>query len=400
MSRARLSPWLGLLLLAGPVLGGEAIVEVQFHGNYSISDEEMARLAGISPGNPVKDVSPEEIKQRLLRTRRFEWVQVNKRYRSLSHPEQVVLVIVVKEKPPLRTKFMFMPILTGSDDYGLTYGGRVTAINILGVGERISFPATWGGIRRVAVESQFDLENPILSAAFAGTGISRKENPHFKIGDLRREVWAGATRRFKRLDIDFNTGWTGVDFGPQEQNFISYGTSLVLDTRQNMNLPRNAFYTGFGWERMRILNGGPQFNRYKIDLRGYRGLFGQAILAGQVVYHVSDGRLPDYQRPFLGGSATLRGEEPGKFIGDNIVFSSVELRLPLNSKLAVYQTGVAFFLDSGAVYNHGQSFGSADVKHGAGLGFFFFVAGFGIKVDFAHNLRDNFRVHFSTGFRF
>jgi outer membrane protein assembly factor BamA len=400
MKLARLSFWLGLLMLAGPALCREAIIEVQFHGNYSISDEEMARLAGVSPGNPVSDASPEEIKQRLLRTRRFEWVQVNKRYRSLSNPEQVVLVIVVKEKPPLRTKFMFLPILTGSDDYGLTYGGRVTAVNLLGARERISFPATWGGIRRVAVESQFDLENPILSAAFAGTGVSRKENPHFKIGDLRREVWAGATRRFRQVQIDFNTGWTGVDFGPLEQDFISYGTAVALDTRQDVNLPRNAFYTGLGWERMQILNGGPHFNRYKLDLRGYRGLFGQAVLAGQVVYHVSDGRLPDYQRPFLGGSATLRGEEPGKFIGDNIVITSVELRLPLTSKLAVYHAGMDFFLDSGAVYNHGQSFGSADVKHGAGFGFFFLVAGFGIKVDFAHNLRDNFRVHFSTGFRF
>jgi len=71
-----------------------------------------------------------------------------------------------------------------------------------------------------------------------------------------------------------------------------------------------------------------------------------------------------------------------------------------NSKLAVYRAGIDVFLDSGAVYDHGRSLGSADFKHGAGIGFFLFVAGFGIKVDFAHNLRDNFRVHFSTGFRF
>ena len=74
--------------------------------------------------------------------------------------------------------------------------------------------------------------------------------------------------------------------------------------------------------------------------------------------------------------------------------------MPLSSKLAVYQAGMDFFMDSGAVFDHGRTLGSADVKHGAGLGFFLFVAGFGIKVDFAHNLRDNFRVHFSTRFRY
>ena len=153
-------------------------------------------------------------------------------------------------------------------------------------------------------------------------------------------------------------------------------------------------------ERIKLLDGGPRFNRYKLDVRGYKGVFGQAILAGQFLYHIADGRLPDYQRPFLGGSATLRGENPGAFIGDNLVLTSLELRMPLNSKLAVYRAGIDVFFDSGAVYDHGRSLGSADFKHGAGIGFFLFVAGYGIKVDFAHNLRDNFRVHFSTSFRF
>lgn len=80
--------------------------------------------------------------------------------------------------------------------------------------------------------------------------------------------------------------------------------------------------------------------------------------------------------------------------------SALELRMPLTSPLRPYHAGVAFFLDSGAVYDHGHSIRTVDFKHGAGMGLFVLIAGFGLKVDVAHNLRDSFRIHFSTGFRF
>ncbi len=379
---------------------GDTVVEVRFHGNYSIPDEEMARLARVPVGSRLSEDSLQEIKERMMRTGRFSWVEVSKRSRTLADTGDVILVITVKEKPSLKSRFMFMPILSGSDEYGFTYGGRFTISNLIGAKERISFPLTWGGVRRAAVEGQLDLRNPVVNSLSAGAGISRRENPHFKTGDLRREAWGGVTHKFKNLELDWNTGWTSVDFGSTSDTFVTYGTDLIFDTRQDINLPRNAVYAGFGWERMALFHGGPSFNRYKWDFRGYKGLFGQSILAGQFLYHTTDERLPDYQRPFLGGSATLRGENPGAFIGDNLALSSIELRVPLNSKLAVYQAGMDLFLDSGAVFDHGQTLGSADFKHGAGLGFFLFVAGFGIKVDFAYNLRDNFRVHFSTRFRF
>src|SRR5438876_5534078 len=101
-----------LCLLVPAAHGGERIIAVRFHGNYSISDDEMARLAGVRPGPVPGEASTSEIKSRLLRTRKFEWVEVSKRYRSLSAGEDVVLVITVKEKPPARSKFMFMPILS------------------------------------------------------------------------------------------------------------------------------------------------------------------------------------------------------------------------------------------------------------------------------------------------
>ena len=47
---------------------------------------------------------------------------------------------------------MFLPILNYADGYGFTYGGRVSTMGLLGAGERLSVPLTWGGTRRAALE--------------------------------------------------------------------------------------------------------------------------------------------------------------------------------------------------------------------------------------------------------
>jgi outer membrane protein assembly factor BamA len=348
----------------------------------------------------LSDPALAEIRQRLIRTKRFDWVEITRRYRSLTSQDDVVLVITVREKPPASKKWMLMPILTGSDEYGLTYGARFTALDLFGADERISFPLTWGGERRAAVESRFRLGTPVVDSLTAGAAVHRRENPHFKIGDLRREVWGGVSRRFRNFEVSWQTGWSGVDFGDSHDSFVTHTAGIVLDTRQDENLPRNAVYAGAAWEGMSIRGAGQDFNRYKLDLRGYKGLFGQAILAAQVLYHRADGRLPDYQRPFLGGASTVRGYKPGEFIGDNLFLTSLELRVPMTSPLKVYHAGFDFFFDAGAVYEHGRRLADTNFKHGAGLGVFFLIAGFGVKVDVAHNLKDSTRVHFSTGFRF
>lgn len=383
-----------------PLFAEETLIEVRFRGNFTISDETMLQMAGIKVGLPVNDLAPEEIRQKLLAANRFEWVEVTKRYRSISRNDEVVLVVTVKEKEPAKDKFMYFPILSGSDEYGITYGFRTTAKDLLGLDERISIPLTWGGVRRAAIEGEFNLHNPVAQSLTTTVGVSRKENPHYKIGDFRKEVHANVKRRLKLFEANVHSGWTDVDFGNQEGDFVTVGAGLVFDTRQDVNLPRDAVYTDIGWKRLSFLGDGHGTNIHTVDLRGYKGIFGQAVLAGQIYYSGTDEALPDYERPFLGGATTLRGHEPGAFIGDNIATASLELRLPLNSLRSPYRAGIDIFLDSGTVYDHGKSIGNAKFRHGTGVGAFFLIMGFGVKVDVAYNTHDAFRVHFSTGFRF
>jgi outer membrane protein assembly factor BamA len=385
---------------AAEIVSEETISEVVIRGNIKTPDETITRLAGIQIGIPATALALEDVKQKLLLTGKFEWVDAVKRYRSLSRTDKVVLTITVKEKPSALSKFMFFPIISGSDEYGLNYGGSAAAKDLLGLKEKISVPLTWGGTRRAAVKGEFSLRNPVFQTMTATGEISRKDNPHYRKGDFRKEIQATLRRRLYRFEFNVQTGWTDVRFDAQSAYLANVGASAIFDTRQDINFPRDAVYAGVSYKRLSILNGGSGYNLYALDLRGYKGFVGQAIIAGQFLYRGVNGRLPNYERPFLGGANTLRGYEAGAFTGDNSATASLELRMPLTSLRKIYHAGIDVFMDSGAIYDHGMSLGSARFKHSAGLGTYFLLAGFGLKADLAYNVHDAFRVHFSTGFRF
>jgi len=387
-------------LLSNETAVEETLVEVHFRGNFTIPDETLLKMAGLEIGLTADAFIPEDITQKLLVSGKFEWVEVTRRHRSIARNDEVILVITVKEKESAKNKFMYSPIFAGSDEYGFTYGLRSTAKNLLGLQERISIPLTWGGVRRVEVEGEFYLRNPVVKTLTATVGVSRKKHPYYEIGDFRKEVNVAVKRRLNLIEVNAQSGWTDVDFGNRGGDFVTVGAGMVLDTRQDVNLPRNAVYADIAWKKLSLLDAGRGINVYTVDLRGYKGLLGQTILAGQFYYNGADGTLPDYERHFLGGANTLRGYEPGAFIGDNIVTASLELRQPLSSLRPIYRYGGVLFFDSGVAYDHGESLKNVKFKHGVGVGAFLMIMGFGITADVGYNMHDAFRVHVNSGFRF
>ncbi|HSW38011.1 MAG TPA: BamA/TamA family outer membrane protein [Acidobacteriota bacterium] len=380
--------------------GAARIVEIRFRGNFTVPDETLIRIGGIEVGMLLSDLDPEEVKQNIMRTGRFESADIARRYRSFSGADEIVLLITVKEKQSLRSRLMYFPILAGSDEYGFTYGFRSTAVDLLGFGERLSIPLTWGGTRRAALEGELRLENRFVDVLSVDIGLSLREHPFYRIGDFRKEARAGIRKRFDRLDISLESGWTDVSFGPQRADYADIGAGAVFDTRANTAFPRDAVYAGAAWKRLAFLDGGRGVNTYTVDIRGYKSVVGQTVLAGQFLHRGVDGPLPDWDRPFLGGANTLRGHRPGTAVGDAITTAVLELRVPLSPLRAPYHAGVDLFIDTGTVYDYGTSLRNAEFRHGAGIGGFFLFMGFGIKVDVAYDMRDSFRTHFSTGFRF
>lgn len=122
--------------------GTETIVDIRFHGNYSIADEDLLEAVGIDIGDPPSAATLELIKQRLENYEGVGSVVIRKRYRSMTNTDDVVLLILIDEHVGVTEKFMFLPVFTWTDEYGVTYGARFTWIDVLGINEHLSIPLT------------------------------------------------------------------------------------------------------------------------------------------------------------------------------------------------------------------------------------------------------------------
>jgi outer membrane protein assembly factor BamA len=394
----------------------ETIREVRVHGNATLSDEAVLKLAGVGIGDPVSATAEKDIEQRLKASGRFESVEVRKRYRSLDDPTDVAIVLVVHERPGVGTggpggeapppwrrftsRLMFFPILGYADGYGLTYGGRVSTVNVLGEGERFSVPLTWGGTKRAALEFEQPFKSGPLTRVLGSVGISSRENPHFNIDDRRVELKARGERLFARvLRAGADVSRSSVRFGPLEDGLWSAGGDVALDTRSDPAFPANAVVLGVGWSDLHV--GGLQaIHRRTADARGYLRVFRQNVLAGRVQYFGADAALPPYERLLLGGAANLRGFRAGAFDGDRMVITSGEWRAPLTSVIHGAKLGVTVFVDAARAADYGTSLGDVAWHRGAGAGLFVMAPLVHINLYVAHGVDAGTRINIGTGFSF
>ena len=396
----------------------EIIREVRVHGNAFLPDADVLEFAGITVGQPIGPDEIAAIQRRLEDSGRFETVEVRKRYRSLSDPTDVAIVLVVHERPGItstsdtdnvalrpwrrfRSGLMFLPIVSYADGYGFTYGGRISAVDTLGIGERLSVPLTWGGTKRAAIEFERTFERGPVTRVSSSFGIWNRENPRFEIDDQRVEFKAGVERQFRhvfRLSADVSRA--DVEFDSLDDRLWTVGAVAAIDTRGDPAFPGNAVYLGAGWNALRV-NDDDRINRYTLDGRGYLRVIRQAVLAGRIQYVTADATLPPYERLLLGGASTLRGFDAGRFAGDRLLVSSAELRVPLTSVIRGAKLGVLGFVDAGKTADHGASLADAEWKRAAGGGLFLIASIVRLNLDVAHGFDEGrTRVHFSTGFVF
>jgi surface antigen Omp85-like protein/surface antigen-like variable number repeat protein len=403
----------------------EVIGEIRIHGNAFLSDKEVLDFAGIAVGQLLPADGIEAITKRLKDSDRFESVEVRKRYRSLTDTTDVALVLVVHEKPGvrsaiggvdipgvpgavarpvgrLRSKLMFLPIISYADGYGFTYGGRVSTVDLLGIDERLSVPLTWGGTRRAALEFERVFKTGPLTRIESSFGVWNRENPRFEIRDQRVELNGRAERVFAdvlRAGVDASR--STISFGILDDDLWTIGTSLRVDTRLDPAFPANALFVTGGWTGMHFRTIPDRVNRLTGDARGYLRVFRQIVVAGRASYTGTDASLPPYERLLLGGSSTLRGFDTGAFAGDRILSTSAEVRVPLTSVLNGAKLGITVFTDAGKAWDVGSSMDQAEWHRGVGGGLFLIASIVRINLDIARGLKTgDTKVHLSSGFTF
>jgi outer membrane protein assembly factor BamA len=375
-----------LVLLSAPTAAAqptERLGEVRVHGNHTTPDADILTIAGLHVGAAVTDGSLQEAAARLRQSRRFDDVEIRKRYRSIDDPSDILVIILVQEVPgisdddlipgPLkrvRSLGMWLPVVDYADGYGFTYGARITFVDALGQRSRVSTPLTWGGERKAAVEVDRTFGRGPFSRLEAAASLTRQVNPHFNVADTRSELRVRAERAVASwLRVGGGVRRTNVSFGGVDDSVVAPGADLLIDTRTDPGFPRNALHLTAGVEQLRF-DGGHHAARWTTDLRGYVGVFGSTVVALRAATSTSGSALPAYEQALMGGTSTLRGYEVGSRAGDNLAMMSAEVRVPLTSPLIMAKLGIKGFLDAGTVYPHGTRLADQVFDRGAGAGVF------------------------------
>jgi surface antigen Omp85-like protein/surface antigen-like variable number repeat protein len=407
-----------------PVVAG-----IQIQGNTATPDEEMRRLADVRVGMPFDDALIEQVAARLRAAKRFERVEVRKRFASIADPSQIMLVIVVDEGPVkivmtgdpehptkvVRKRFpnlLILPILRRDDEVGLTYGARLTAPepHLFGKNSRVMYPITWGGNKQAGVDVEKRFDSAAIDRLTFGGSVSRRENPALEEDETRARVFVRGERELVHgVRVGADTGWQRASFEGTADYFTQVRTDLIADTRIDPVLARNAVYGRASIEHLQFADsvrapladptqyagysGG--VNRTELDGRGYLGFIGQTVLAGRVQRLDSDRPLPVYMQPQIGGMNTVRGFPAGFAIGDTLVAMSAELVVPLNSPVRIAKFGATAFVDRGTVYHKGEHYGDQPMLEGYGGSVWFAAAFFRVNVAVAHGrgAPDPVRVH-------
>jgi hemolysin activation/secretion protein len=110
--------------------------------------------------------------------------------------------------------------------------------------------------------------------------------------------------------------------------------------------------------------------------------------------------LPAYLMPILGGTANLRGFPADTAVGDTLVGTSVELRVPLSSPLSIGKFGVNTFFDAATVYPKGERLADQDFRRGFGAGVWFSAAVVRLNLSVAHGVGASTRIHLAAAFAF
>lgn len=397
----------------------EILAEVRIHGNHVTSDEEVLTISGLTIGAPFTATTIGDVRARLEASKKFDDVEVLKRFASITDPTRIVVVIIVNEGPvrivlpdkdtpndAVRVvkrgvwgNLMIMPILYGEDGYGLTYGARVAHVGLVGERSRLSFPLSWGGLKRAGAEFEQTFGSGPLSRVQIGTAIQRQRNPAYDQNDDRTRVWARAERGAGPVRAGFLTSWQRVTFASATDDLASAGADIAFDTRLDPVLPRNAVFATASWEHVDFRSGGA-VNRTRLDGRAYIGIVRQLVVVVRAVREDADRPLPPYLKSLLGGWSNLRGFKAGTAAGDTLVGGSAELRIPLSSPMSVGKLGLSAFVDTGTAYDKGQKFADQTLRTGIGGGVWLTFAAFRMGLSVAHGRHEGTRVNFGAGLTF
>ena len=389
------------------------MVEIRVHGNHATPDADILAISGLRTGDPASDERLRAAEQALKESGRFDGAQVLKRFRSLDNPADILVMILVEERPAvtpedltpgpfrrLRAGQQWLPILNYADGYGFTYGVRTSFRGIAGSRSRLSVPLSWGGERRAAAELERPFERGPVSVVRGALAINRRVNPHYEQADMRTGLRLEAERR---LTSWLRAGGDGrlerVDFGGADARHSAVGRPSdaghadrpVVSAERGVGARR----AGNAWRSR------PAMPIASCSTRAATWAWGAPACWRCARRRRGPGRR--CRRPNSRCSAAAprcAGTAPGHRAGDSLAAVSAELRVPINPPLSIGRFGVKGFVDAGTVWSSGTRLSEQPWDRGIGGGVYLGAAVFMLDVDVAWPEEGSARAHVSLGVSF
>jgi len=138
----------------------------------------------------------------------------------------------------------------------------------------------------------------------------------------------------------------------------------VWDTRDVLYRTQRGGYLRVGYGVAgHALGGDHTYRRYTADARAYRNVGGAVVIAGQAILDATDGTVPFYLLPHLGGSGILRGFTQPRFIDGAMSAAQLEARAPLKGVVSW-----VVFVGAGAVAPSVRGLADAQLRAAGGGG--------------------------------
>lgn len=281
----------------------------------------------------------------------------------------------------------------------ISYGFQLSHFNFRGMNEKLNVGG-WAGYN----PSFFlNYRNPWIgknSKFIFGIGLSKKrvENKFFDFDEQHLGAAVTFGKRFGlNSTIEASFDIRRIEFPEPFRTFLvsdserdlvpQMSLSFRHDRRDLYEYPMSGYYLNWQFIRTGFTDSQPQYWRWQFDHRLYVKLSRRISIGGRNLLKLNRGRLPIYDRIFIGYSDRIRGYFDRVFTAQNLMLQNVELRVPLTriryfswkkapafSKLfqgLKYGLSMGFFIDSGIVWDRTEQISPERLFSGYGGGLHF-----------------------------
>ena len=379
---------------------------IEISGNTRTRDKVIRRELRVMEGEPFSATGLRKSKDRLNRLGYFEDVSLSPSRGS--SPDTMNLDVQVKERP------------TGTFSIGAGYSsvdklivmGEISQRNFLGKGQTLSFKGIIGSTTN---RFTFSFTEPYLWDTRLSFGIDAY-NWEREYDDYTKESVGGAIRFGYPLtdNLRFFLGLradntTLSDLSEYTSRIIrdsveikstrSVSLGLLYDSTDRYFFPRYGWHVSTSLEHAGGFLGGDSAYTKLEGIVGYyhpvwKDLIGHVRGGIGYVTEGSDGKLPVYERFFLGGMDSVRGfrwgrispvdPETGERIGgEYMAYLQTEAIFPLVRSMGLHGT---VFFDVGNVWDKDQGYDMSEVRKSAGFGIRWLSPMGPLRIEWGYNL--------------